>query len=161
MFVSAVHINEAVGRSGLALVALGTHSLQDSLMFHKHASPQLKQKYLPGLVSGEIAHQPLMVSLWLRFRTGEIHPSFAMTGVAVCYFFDVLIQRIICLMTEPDVASSDPTALKTEAKFVRENGKDFFIINGHKVSSPALHPVALFRNRQLSICNRSLVPSEI
>ena len=60
-FMDYVFINEVQGRSELALVCLGTHSLQDSLMLHKHASPAQRDRYLRPLV------------------TAEIYPSFAMT----------------------------------------------------------------------------------
>src|SRR5437879_12997877 len=59
------------------MIALGTHSLQDSIMLNLHASPTWRERYLRPLVAG------------------EIFPSFA--------------------MTEPDVASSDPTQLQTTA----------------------------------------------
>jgi acyl-CoA dehydrogenase len=76
-FMDYVYINEVIGRSAYAMPALGTQSLQDSLMLHRHANPTWRDKYLKPLVAGEIV------------------PSFA--------------------MTEPDVASSDPTQLKTSA----------------------------------------------
>jgi alkylation response protein AidB-like acyl-CoA dehydrogenase len=37
-FLDYVYINEVVGRSPLATVALGTHSLQDSIMLQEFAS---------------------------------------------------------------------------------------------------------------------------
>ena len=89
-FLDYVYINEVVGRSSLAMVALGTHSLQDSIMLNEFASPEWRDAYLKPLVEG------------------EIFPSFA--------------------MTEPDVASSDPTQLQTRA--VLEG--DEWVINGHK-----------------------------
>ncbi len=89
-FLDYVYVNEVVGRSGLATVALGTHSLQDSIMLHEYASDEWRDKYLKPLVEG------------------EIFPSFG--------------------MTEPDVASSDPTQLKTAA--VLEG--DEWVINGRK-----------------------------
>src|SRR5260370_3725059 len=39
-FLDYVYVNEVVGRSEHAMIALGTHSLQDSLMLHLPASPQ-------------------------------------------------------------------------------------------------------------------------
>src|SRR5262245_50313935 len=60
-FMDYVTINEVVGRSYWATQALGTLSLQDSLMLHAHASASVKQRYLARLVAGEIT------------------PSFAMT----------------------------------------------------------------------------------
>ena len=89
-FLDYVYVNEVVGRSQLAMVALGTHSLQDSIMLHLYASPKWRGAYLKPLVEG------------------EIFPSFG--------------------MTEPDVASSDPTQLKTTARL--EDGH--WVINGRK-----------------------------
>ena len=89
-FLDYVYVNEVVGRSGLATVALGTHSLQDSIMLHLYASEEWRDKYLKRLVDG------------------EVFPSFG--------------------MTEPDVASSDPTQLQTTA--VLEG--DEWVINGRK-----------------------------
>jgi acyl-CoA dehydrogenase len=89
-FLDYVYVNEVVGRSTLAMVALGTHSLQDSIMLHEFASDEWREKYLKPLVAG------------------EIFPSFA--------------------MTEPAVASSDPTQLQTTAVL----DGDHWVINGHK-----------------------------
>jgi acyl-CoA dehydrogenase len=76
-FMDYVYINEVIGRSAYAMPALGTQSLQDSLMLLRHANPAWRERYLRPLVAGEII------------------PSFA--------------------MTEPDVASSDPTQIRTSA----------------------------------------------
>jgi acyl-CoA dehydrogenase len=89
-FLDYVYVNEVVGRSSLAMVALGTHSLQDSLMLHEFADAEWRDKYLRPLVDG------------------DVFPSFA--------------------MTEPDVASSDPTQLQTRA----ELHGDAWVINGRK-----------------------------
>ena len=89
-FMDYVFINEVVGRSEIAMVALGTHSLQDSIMLHRYASDEWRDKYLAPLVAG------------------EVFPSFG--------------------MTEPDVASSDPTQSQTRA--VLEG--DEWVINGRK-----------------------------
>jgi len=89
-FLDYVYVNEVVGRSTLAMVALGTHSLQDSIMLNEFASAEWREKYLKPLVAG------------------EIFPSFA--------------------MTEPKVASSDPTQLQTTAVL----DGDHWVINGHK-----------------------------
>jgi len=89
-FLDYVYVNEVVGRSEYAMVALGTHSLQDSIMLKEFASEEWRERYLTPLVAG------------------EIFPSFA--------------------MTEPDVASSDPTQLRTRA--VLEDGH--WVIDGHK-----------------------------
>ncbi len=89
-FMDYVFINEVVGRSAAATVALGTHSLQDSIMLHRYANDEWREKYLAPLVAG------------------GVFPSFG--------------------MTEPDVASSDPTQLKTRA----ELDGDEWVINGRK-----------------------------
>ncbi len=89
-FMDYVFVNEVVGRSEAATAALGTHSLQDSIMLHRYASDEWREKYLQPLVAG------------------ELFPSFG--------------------MTEPDVASSDPTQLQTKA--VLEG--DEWVINGRK-----------------------------
>ncbi len=89
-FMDYVFINEVVGRSEIAMVALGTHSLQDSIMLHRYASDEWREQYLAPLVAG------------------EVFPSFG--------------------MTEPEVASSDPTQLQTSAELVG----DEWVINGRK-----------------------------
>jgi alkylation response protein AidB-like acyl-CoA dehydrogenase len=89
-FLDYVYVNEVVGRSDHAMVALGTHSLQDSIMLHLYASPEWRERYLAPLVAG------------------EVFPSFA--------------------MTEPDVASSDPTQLQTSAVL----DGDHWVVNGRK-----------------------------
>ncbi len=89
-FLDYVYVNEVIGRSEYAMVALGTHSLQDSIMLHRYASPDWRERYLKPLVEG------------------EVFPSFA--------------------MTEPDVASSDPTQLRTTATL--EDGR--WVIRGRK-----------------------------
>jgi len=89
-FMDYVFINEVVGRSEAATVALGTHSLQDSIMLNRYANDQWREKYLQPLVDG------------------EVFPSFG--------------------MTEPGVASSDPTQL--QATGVLEG--DEWVLNGRK-----------------------------
>lgn len=89
-FLDYVHVNEVLGRSQHAMVALGTHSLQDALMLDRYAAPEWRAKYLLPLVAG------------------DIFPSFA--------------------MTEPDIASSDPTQLQTTATL---EGDDW-VIRGRK-----------------------------
>jgi acyl-CoA dehydrogenase len=89
-FLDYVYVNEVIGRSEYAMVALGTHSLQDSIMLNLYASPEWRDRYLKPLVAG------------------EVFPSFA--------------------MTEPEVASSDPTQLQTTA----ELDGDHWVINGRK-----------------------------
>ena len=66
-FKDYVYVNEIQGRSELAPIALGTHSLQDSLMMYNYGSDEIKAKYLDKLVSA------------------EIYPSFAMTEPSVSF----------------------------------------------------------------------------
>lgn len=89
-FAAYVLINEVIGRSEHAIVALGTHTLQDALMLHRFAGAAWKERYLRRLVDG------------------EFFPSVS--------------------MTEPAVASSDPTQLQTSA--VLEGGE--WRISGRK-----------------------------
>jgi acyl-CoA dehydrogenase len=60
-FAEYVHVNEVQGRSEYGQYALGTHSLQDSLMLHRHGTAALRDRYLTPLVAADIT------------------PSFAMT----------------------------------------------------------------------------------
>jgi alkylation response protein AidB-like acyl-CoA dehydrogenase len=89
-FMDYVYVNEVQGRSEFGQIALGTYTLQDSIMLDKYASPQWRGAYLDRLVQSEVS------------------PSFA--------------------MTEPEVASSDPTQLRTRAELDGEE----WVINGHK-----------------------------
>ncbi len=89
-FMDYVYVNEVQGRSEFGQVALGTYTLQDSIMLHKYASEEWRDRYLARLVQAEVS------------------PSFA--------------------MTEPEVASSDPTQLRTRAVL----DGDEWVITGHK-----------------------------
>jgi len=89
-FLDYVYVNEVQGRSEWGQFALGTFTLQDSLMLHKYASPRWRERYLMPMVAGEVS------------------PSFA--------------------MTEPDVAGSDPTGLRTTA----ELDGDHWVVRGRK-----------------------------
>ncbi|KAJ9454190.1 putative acyl-CoA dehydrogenase IBR3 [Diplonema papillatum] len=60
-FRDYIYVNEVQGRSEIAQVALGTHSLQDSLMLRKHASRTIRDTYLSDVVAA------------------NVYPSFAMT----------------------------------------------------------------------------------
>ncbi|MEV0628776.1 acyl-CoA dehydrogenase family protein [Nonomuraea wenchangensis] len=64
-FLDYVYVNEVQGRSEFGQLALGTYTLQDSLMLHEHASPEQRERYLQPLVRGDIS------------------PSFAMTEPGV------------------------------------------------------------------------------
>jgi alkylation response protein AidB-like acyl-CoA dehydrogenase len=88
--MSYVHLNEVIGRSYYAMQALGTLSLQDSLMLYRYAPPIWRTQYLEPIVAGDFV------------------PSFA--------------------MTEPQVASSDPTQLQTTARLEGNT----WVLNGRK-----------------------------
>ena len=45
-FMDYVFVNEVVGRSEIATVVLGTHSLQDSIMLHRYAKDKWRNKDL-------------------------------------------------------------------------------------------------------------------
>lgn len=45
-FMDYVYVNEVVGRSEAATAALGTHSLQDSIMLQHYAPPEWRERYL-------------------------------------------------------------------------------------------------------------------
>jgi acyl-CoA dehydrogenase len=53
-FADYVHVNEVQGRSEYGQLALGTHSLQDSLMLHQHGTPAVRDRYLAPLVAADI-----------------------------------------------------------------------------------------------------------
>lgn len=89
-FLDYVYVNEVQGRSEIGQLALGTFTLQDSLMLHAHASATQRQRWLEPLVRADIS------------------PSFA--------------------MTEPAIASSDPTQLQTSARL----DGDEWVITGRK-----------------------------
>lgn len=52
--VDYVHINEVIGRSMPAFVALGTHTLQDVMMLQQFGTEEQCDRWLEPLVSGEI-----------------------------------------------------------------------------------------------------------
>lgn len=89
-FLDYVYVNEQVGRSESGMRALGTHSLQDSLMYFRHGTQMQREAYIPPIVSG---------------------------ATNACF-----------AMTEPEVAGSDPTGLRTMARL----DGDEWVINGHK-----------------------------
>lgn len=89
-FMDYVYVNEIQGRSEYGQIALGTYTLQDTLMLNRHAEGKIRDTYLQALANADIS------------------PSFA--------------------MTEPEVASSDPTQLETTAIL----DGDEWVINGRK-----------------------------
>lgn len=53
-FLAYVYVNEVIGRSRPAAVALGTHTLQDTLMLQRYGTGEQRQRWLSPLVRGEI-----------------------------------------------------------------------------------------------------------
>ncbi len=52
-FLAYVYVNEVIGRSAPAEIALGTHSLQDVLMLQRFATPAQRERWVAPIVSGE------------------------------------------------------------------------------------------------------------
>lgn len=89
-FLPYAFICEAIGRSYIAIFALGTATLQTTKLLMLRASEEQKAELLPGLVNGD--------------------------------------YEIAFAVTEPDIASSDPTQLQTTARLEG----DEWVLNGHK-----------------------------
>lgn len=53
-FMPFVYLNEIIGRSEFGQVAVGSVSMQDSIMLHLYASPQQRERWLKPLVAGDI-----------------------------------------------------------------------------------------------------------
>jgi len=53
-FMETAILNESIGRSYYGQKAVGTWSMQDSLMLHEHATPEQRDLWLKPLVAGEI-----------------------------------------------------------------------------------------------------------
>jgi alkylation response protein AidB-like acyl-CoA dehydrogenase len=53
-FMDFVYLNEVIGRSELAQLAVGSATMQDSLMFHLYGTPEQKARWLRPMVDGEI-----------------------------------------------------------------------------------------------------------
>jgi acyl-CoA dehydrogenase len=89
-FMDFVYLNEVIGRSYYGQQAVGSISMQDSIMLHRYGSEAQKERWLRPLVDG------------------DIYPSVG--------------------LTEPEVAGSDPTLMRTTAVL----DSDEWVINGHK-----------------------------
>ena len=89
-FLAFAEMNEVIGRSHFGQVAVGSISMQDSIMLHLYGNRAQKERWLKPLVAG------------------DIYPSVG--------------------LTEPEVAGSDPTLMKTTARLEG----DEWVINGHK-----------------------------
>jgi alkylation response protein AidB-like acyl-CoA dehydrogenase len=53
-FMDFVYLNEVIGRSEWGQLAVGTVSMQDSIMLHLYASDEQRERWLKPLVAGEI-----------------------------------------------------------------------------------------------------------
>jgi acyl-CoA dehydrogenase len=53
-FMETALLNEVIGRSFYGQKAVGTWSMQDSLMLKENASPEQRERWLKPLVAGEI-----------------------------------------------------------------------------------------------------------
>jgi acyl-CoA dehydrogenase len=53
-FMDFVFLNEIIGRSELGQVAVGSVSMQDSIMLHLYGSPDQKERWLKPMVEGDI-----------------------------------------------------------------------------------------------------------
>lgn len=53
-FMDVTLLNEVIGRSFFGQSAVGTWSMQDSIMLHKHGTPEQQERWLRPLVAGEI-----------------------------------------------------------------------------------------------------------
>ena len=53
-FMPFVYLNEVIGRSEFGQVAVGSLSMQDSIMLHLHASQDQRERWLQPLVAGDI-----------------------------------------------------------------------------------------------------------
>jgi acyl-CoA dehydrogenase len=84
------YVNEIIGRSHWGQVAVGSVSMQDSIMLHKYGTEAQKEQWLIPIVRG------------------DMYPSVG--------------------LTEPDVAGSDPTLMRTTASLDRED----WVISGRK-----------------------------
>jgi alkylation response protein AidB-like acyl-CoA dehydrogenase len=99
-FMDFVYLNEIIGRSEWGQLAVGSVSMQDSIMLHLYASDEQRERFLKPLVNGDIM------------------PSVG--------------------LTEPEVAGSDPTQMRTTAVL----DGDEWVINGHKWFTTGAHRAA-------------------
>jgi acyl-CoA dehydrogenase len=53
-FMSFVYLNEVIGRSEYGQIAVGSLSMQDSIMLHLYASKEQRERWLAPLVAGDI-----------------------------------------------------------------------------------------------------------
>jgi alkylation response protein AidB-like acyl-CoA dehydrogenase len=83
-FMDFVYLNEVIGRSELGQFAVGSASMQDSLMLYMYGTEEQKERWLLPMVSGEIfpsvgltepevaGSDPTLMQSRARFEGGEI-----------------------------------------------------------------------------------------
>lgn len=52
-FLDFVYLNEVIGRSEFGQLAVGSVSMQDSLMLYKHGTPEQRERWIPPIVAGD------------------------------------------------------------------------------------------------------------
>lgn len=113
-FMDFVYLNEVIGRSELAQLAVGSASMQDSIMLHLYGTPEQKERWLLPMVRGEVfpsvgltepevaGSDPTLMQSTARFDGDEIvvnaHKWFT-TGANNATFTTVFAE------TDPDVPS--------------------------------------------------------
>jgi acyl-CoA dehydrogenase len=112
-FMEFVYLNEIIGRSELGQLAVGSASMQDSIMLHRYGSDEQKDRWLRPMVAGELfpsvgltepevaGSDPTLMQATARFDGDEIvvnaHKWFT-TGANNAAFTTVFAE------TDPDAA---------------------------------------------------------
>ncbi|GAB89155.1 acyl-CoA dehydrogenase family protein [Gordonia rhizosphera] len=53
-FMDFVYLNEIIGRSEFGQLAVGSVTMQDTIMLHKHGTAEQQRRWMTGMVSGDI-----------------------------------------------------------------------------------------------------------
>ncbi|MGC4963722.1 acyl-CoA dehydrogenase family protein [Gordonia sp. DT218] len=53
-FMDFVHLNEIIGRSEFGQLAVGSVTMQDTIMLHKHGTEEQQRRWIPGMVAGDL-----------------------------------------------------------------------------------------------------------